>query len=428
MPAADAIAVNHMSWKPRIGSAACLLIAAIFSVWLMSPLLWGSILNDGRAFYAAGQVAARGGDVYNQVLIVSEEDRLNDAARAVGSGRDSFTPNPYHYPPVMTRAFQALTPLDEGRFLVVVDAVLLAAGIIGLELVLAALAWRGRWWPRAVFLTSLPMFMVLFTGNPSSLLLLGWGAAFLAYRRNHLLLAGALLAVGLLKIPVGLPVAAALVLAAERGRARMLAGSAIGVGVFAAISLLADPSGSVAWAASLFAFAPTIDLHQTDVMRQCCMSGISALFLGLGPLWASLIAVVLVAGPLLWMFRSGVLGEAWRRQPLVVMALLLAAGLALAPYSHTNDLVLDAMPMLVLASLPLTMVSRVTFVVWSLSVPMRLAFLLTVHQLNVPVGQPWSEGVVLAIATFAAVALATTRLGAAAVRVPERAAASHTRA
>jgi Glycosyltransferase family 87 len=402
---------DHLGWQPRLGTAICLVVSGIITVWLLSPALWHNVGTDARAFYAAARVAQGGGDVYDQALIGIDEAKLNRELGVTGPGRPSVSVNEYHYPPVMTVVFRAMAPLGYSWFLAALDAVLLLAGLAGFEMVLASLSWRGRWWPRAWFLVTFPMFEVLFLGNPSSLLLLAWGGALLASRRGRPALAGALLAIGLLKIPVGVPVAVALIVAAPASRVRLAAGAALGAALFALGNLAVDANGLLAWVRYFGPMASSINVHQRAVVPQCCLAGVPGVFLGLGPVAATAIAIVLVGAPLAWLLRSGALGRVYREAPAMALALVMAAALAVAPYLHSNDLVLEALPLLVLVALPLTRPNRLVLLLWALSVPVNLALALLLGALMInPVLQPFSFGVALSAATFVALVIATARL------------------
>ncbi|MFY9614249.1 MAG: glycosyltransferase family 87 protein, partial [Candidatus Dormiibacterota bacterium] len=233
MPPPNTPAINRLAWTPGLLTAACLVICVVYGTWQLSPVFWSQAGNDSRVFYAAARLASTGDNPYDFGRLAAVEGQLNAEARAAGNGRDSLSPNEYHYPPVMTRAFMALAPLGDFGFLVAVSLLALVAGLTGFELILSALDWRGRWLPRLFFVFSLPMLTVLSSGNPATLLLLSWGGALFASRRGRPLLAGMLLAACWIKPPVGVPVAVAL-LVAERARWRpMLAGLALGTLAFA---------------------------------------------------------------------------------------------------------------------------------------------------------------------------------------------------
>jgi hypothetical protein len=96
-------------------------------------------------------------------------------------------------------------------------------------------------------------------------------------------------------------------------------------------------------------------------------------------------------------------------RPLMLLALLMAAGLALTPYIHLNDLVLEALPLLVLASRPLGILGRGTLVLWGLSLPINLALAVALFTITGDVNKPWSYGVVLTGGTLLAITVAANR-------------------
>ena len=402
-------------WKPGILTAASVLVSGIIALWLVSPLFWSSFGQAGRVFYAAARVASDGGNPYDQGQITRAQERINTELTVRGSNRGGFPPAPYQYPPLLTRFFQGLLSLDEGQFTAAVDGLFLLAGLAGLELVLVALEWRERWVPRLLFLTSMPLVTLLIAVNPTPLLLLGWGAGYLALRRGRPVLAGALLAVGLLKIPVGVPMAAAVVFASPGQRARLMLGSAVGTAAFAGINLLAGPRETLEWLTSLLPFVATIDMHQGIVMKQCCLAGFSAPFLTLGPVPAASLAVALAAAPLVWLYRRGALAGISRRDPVLLLALLLTAGLGATPYVHPYDLALLVVPLLVVASAPLTTLNRITLSLWALSLPLSVLVTLAVLPFTGTANLPWSSAVVLTAVTLLALTVEAGRGADAAV-------------
>jgi hypothetical protein len=387
-------------------TASCLVICVVYAIWQLSPVFWSQAGNDSRVFYAAARLASTGDNPYDFGRLAAVEGQLNAEARAAGNGRDSLSPNEYHYPPVMTRAFMALAPLGDFGFLVAVSLLALVAGLTGFELILSALDWRGRWLPRLFFVFSLPMLTVLSSGNPATLLLLSWGGALFASRRGRPLLAGMLLAACWIKPPVGVPVAVAL-LVAERARWRpMLAGLALGtLAVAGACVVAGGVDGTAAWLRSLVDFSATINANQTAVIQQRFLAGLSAPFFFLGPLAAGGVALALVTGVILWARRGGAFSVARDRAPLG-LALLTAAALAVAPYIHTYDLVLMAAPLLVLCGLPLTGLNRAVLLLWALAPVLNLAVVLAVVAVTGSLDTPWSFAAGLNAVTLVAVAIA----------------------
>jgi hypothetical protein len=415
------VAVNHLSWHPGITAAACLLISGLVSVWLVSPFFWNSIGNDGRVYYAGARVAARNANPYDQAQMIDEFATINAEARSAGSNRDQISPQHYHYPPVMTRSFSLLAPLGDVGFVAVTEIVFIAAAVAGFELVLAALAWRGRWWPRLLFLSSSPVVTMVIADSFTSLLLLAWGAAFFNARRGRPFVAGLLLALGHVKFLVGVPAAAALLVALPQARLRTAQGFAVGTGIFVAANVLASPAQFVEWIRSLLQFSSALDVSSQAVFKQCCLAGLSAPFLSQGPVIANLIALALVALLLAWLYRRGALADVVRHQPLLLLGVLLAVGLATSPFIHPYDLALEAVPLLALASLPLTLWSRVALTLWALSVPFSLAISLAVLALGHDTNQPWSYGVVLSGVTLLALVVAAAARAPSVRQVAERA-------
>jgi hypothetical protein len=97
--------------------------------------------------------------------------------------------------------------------------------------------------------------------------------------------------------------------------------------------------------------------------------------------------------------------------PGALTALALSGALLLSPYLHLNDLLLLALPLLVIATAPLTLLGRITLVVWAVgtSVNLLLAFA-EAQLLHAPrPGGPAGFGLVLTVLAFAAVAAVAGR-------------------
>jgi hypothetical protein len=123
----------------------------------------------------------------------------------------------------------------------------------------------------------------------------------------------------------------------------------------------------------------------------------------------------LVAVALALLTVSGLIGAVtWRRatrnpaiQPAGAMtALALSGALLITPYIHLNDLLLEALPLLVIAAAPLRWPGKVALVVWAVGVPANLALaILQAHVFHV--GRPATPvgfGLILATLAFLAVA------------------------
>ncbi|HXA43848.1 MAG TPA: glycosyltransferase 87 family protein [Candidatus Solibacter sp.] len=359
---------RSLSWQPGRFSAAVLLVSALVALWLVSPVFWDRLGGDSRAFYSAARVDQRGGDPYSFSQLKAEEAAV-DANSGRHPGTTAYGANPYHYPPLMTVAWEALTPLGDRGFYWANLGVLLLLGVAGFEMVLAALSWTRRGLPRALFLVSPATAVVLVSGNPSTVLLAAWGGALLAASRRRALLAGALLAIGWIKPPVGLPAAAALLLAGPGSKRSMLAGFGLGTLGFGVANIaVGGGDQTLRWARSLFEFTATLDPRQAEVIGQCCLTGLPGLMLGAVPMPVAVAAAGLLALAMLWVAaRRGLLGDS-SPDPLWTLAILVALALVVTPYVHLNDLVLESLPVLLIASQPLTAISRLTLLLWGLGV------------------------------------------------------------
>ncbi len=345
------LAGRSLSWQPRAFTAAVLLISSLVSLWLFSPTFWDRLGGDSRAFYAAARVDLRGGDPYSYSQLTAEEAAI-DAASGAHPTTTAYGPNPYHYPPLLTRAWATLTPLGDRAFYWANLGVLLLLGLAGFELILTALGWSNRWLARGFFLVSPAMTVALTSGNPSTVLLAAWGGALLAANRNRAVLAGTLLAVGWIKPPVGIPVALALGVAGPGSKRLLAAGFGVGTAVLGLANLLVGPAPTWRWLGSLFEFTATLNPRQAAVIGQCCLTGLPSLFLDAVSLPLAVLTAALVAGgALVFAGRRGLLGRL-RPDPRLPLALLTSLALIATPYIHLNDLVLEALPLLPQHRLP----------------------------------------------------------------------------
>jgi hypothetical protein len=352
-----------------------LVASAAFNLWLFSPIFWNEIGVDNKDLYAAASLVEQGGNPYDVAQLVAEQDRLYNTPQ----GLKPTDPGYYHhatygYPPLFTRLSRLALGLGAVAYYVVSLVVILAAGIVGMEALLRAVDWHGRWLPRLFFLASTPLALAAFVGNPSTLLLLSWGAALWLAIRGRPLLAGAALSLCLVKLPVGLPIAAAMLVAVPAARLRVLSGMIIG----ATTLLLADLAltGTAAlgqWVAGLGVYGGSLSTTQgRSLFSQSGLAGIPGLFVDhVSVPLAVIIAAVPVGAALAWAWSARRRTDAGG-DPVLRLALLTAAALAVSPYLHLNDLVLEALPLLVLASRPLTALSKVALVVWAIGVPARL--------------------------------------------------------
>jgi hypothetical protein len=348
-----------------------LLVAALVAIWLFTPTWAAERGIDAKDLYAAASLQSRGGNPYDPEQQRREQDRLFNIPSHILPGQGGHAHAPYGYPPLFTAALRAALPMGFGLFYLAAVALLLAAGMGGFEAILEVAGWRRRWLARGFFLASMPMALSLFVGNPSPLLLFGWAMALLLARRGRPFAAGLVLTLCLLKLPVGLPAAAALIAGVGSGRLLLAAGLGVGTAVVGSLQvLLTGPGATLDWVRSLGGYASGLK-SGSSAFSQSGLAGVPSLFIDfLPPLAAVVIGVALVAVILTWAGTR--LSAAGAKAPNLWLAVLLVAAVGLTPYLHLNDLVLLALPLLLLAQTTGGFLARLTELTWFLGIPARL--------------------------------------------------------
>lgn len=399
--------------RPGIGArgraaVAILTLATVAGAWLLSPVWWNSLGNDSRVFYSAAGVADAGGNPYDFELLRAEETRVNRAAPP--DQRQAFSPAPYAYPPLMTAVYESLLPLGERGFYWANVAILVAALALAYRLTAVGARWSNHRLGALALAVSAPSVLGLVAGNPSNLVFVAWAAGFYALARGRPVAAGAILAFTLIKPPIGLAVTAALVLATPAAAGTLLLGFAAGTALFMAINLLvAGPGTTASWLEMLVSFASTVNVPGS-ANQQCCLAGLPALMLDHAPTTVAIAAAsAVVAVVLVLALRRPSTRAALRRDWLGRVALLTAAALAVSPYLHLNDLVLLTVPLMVVASRQLNVVSVTALVTWGLGavVPLLVGVILAL-MLHQNVVSSIGYGVVITALTLLAVAAAVS--------------------
>ena len=398
-------------WRPGIGTATVLLVAALFAGWLFTPTWSGERGIDAKDLYAAASLQSHGGNPYDPNQQGAEQDRLFNIPAHVAPGQAGYAHAPYGYPPLFTRVLRGALPLGFNGFYLVTLALLLAAGMVGFEAVLRVAGWRERWLARGLFLASAPMALSLFVGNPSPLLLLGWAVALFLARRGRPFVGGLVLTLCLLKIPVGLPAAIALLVAPGSGRLLLASGLAVGSSLLAGLQLLlTGPEATANWVRSLGGYACGLGGGAGSAFSQSGLAGFPALFLDYLPApVAALFGLLLVAAVLFWAWRR-LAGSAPAIAPNLCVAVILVAAVGATPYLHLNDLVILALPLLLLAQTTPSILGRVTELAWFIGIPARLfALAIASVALNLhPTSGSAGIGVVLLLLLLVTLPIATT--------------------
>ena len=396
-----------LDWRASRPTSVVLLAALIFGLWLFTPAWQNERGADFRDLYAAASLSSHGGDPYDPSQQFAEEDRLFKAA-GVGS-----THATYGYPPLFTAVVRTALPLGEPAAYALFAALLAIAGAVGFELLLVALDRRRRRLARAFFLTSTPMVLSLLVGNPSPVLLLAMAAAMWLMRRRRALLAGLVLSVCLLKLPVGLPAAVAIILASPWLRARLGLGFAAGTAGWVLLDIaLSGPGPFGRWLGSLMGYGAALSPHTSSAFSQSGLAGLPALFLDHLPLAVSVaLALVPVAAVAVYVWSGGGLKADSPQEPWLAAALLLVMLVGLSPYLHLNDLVLLAFPLLVVAGARPRIIGSLALLDFSVGAPLRLlavvALVATVGYR--PAASYAGSGISIVVLSLLAVALVARR-------------------
>lgn len=399
-----------LGWRPGLGAMLLLTVSVAFAAYVLSPIWWSQVGEDTRVFYAAGQLAQAGGNPYDPQALAAEEDRLYTPP----GGAQAFAHATYANPPLFSSflVIASRLPLAVFRFLAFV--LLAVLGALGLELSLAAAGWRPRGWARGLMLSSSPMILAVFVGNTSPVLLAAWAGAWLAMQRRHPWMAGALLTLLWLKPSVGLLVAAALLVAGPAGRATAALTFAAVSLVLAAIDVVTTGIGPLAaWLRALTGYAGSLSSaagRTAFSSNSEALAGLPGAFLDHLPAAASVALSAAIVGAVAWVYLRG-RWTAVRDDPMARLAVAMSAVLAVSPYLHLNDLVLEAAPLMLVASVQLTPSSRLALTLWTAGGLLNLLVVVLVVNLTHQQLQSSSfgYGVVLNAATLVAVMAAARR-------------------
>jgi hypothetical protein len=390
----------------------------LFPIWLSQLSTEVFRGADAKVYYAAAELDSRGGNPNDAASLIHEGEVLYNQPRGLRRGEPgAYYMAPYGFPRLFTRLSRPFLGLGvPGYYLAILAAITLAC-LLGLEALMTASDWdRDRWLPRLFLLLSAPFAEDAFVGNVSAALFLSWAFAFLMARRGRPLVGGLILSICLIKIPVGAPAAAALIAfppqasgagSTAQVRLRLGLGLVIGAAGWAALNIAVTGwEATSSWWSSLVGYGQALSVGPGTVYNLSDQAGLPSVLLGR---MAAPVAVALAAVPV-----AVVVGFVlYRRRnmhasapPGAITALAVAGALLLSPYLHLNDLLLLALPLLVIAASPLKLLGRVTLVVWAVAASVNLLLALVEAQLlNAPrQGGPAGFGLVLAVLAFAAVA------------------------
>ena len=231
---------QSVSRKTRFRVSACMLFLALFQVATLAVGMKFALAGfaDFRAFYGAGTIVRTGqaADLYDYEL----QHRVQNA---VIGGRTAALP--FVYPTYAALPFVPLSLLHyKAAFvaLLLINAALLAAAVLVMLPYLEPL--RAVWppLPWLLFACFYPVGIALLQGQVSMALLLIFCLCFVSLERGRTFSAGALLAVGLMKFHVVLPI---VLLFAIWRRWRFVGGFALGSAAVGLVCLVMAGAGGL---------------------------------------------------------------------------------------------------------------------------------------------------------------------------------------
>jgi hypothetical protein len=410
--------VTGLGWRPGWLTLGCLVLALLFPIWLSQLSTQVFRGADAKVYFAAASLDARGGDPNDAASLIQEGEVLYNLPLGLHRGQPgAYYMAPYGFPRLFTRLSRPLLGLGTTGYYLAILAAITMACLAGLEALMTAMDWdRNRWLPRFFLLLSAPFAEDAFVGNVSAALFLSWALAFLMVRRGRPFVGGLILSVCLVKIPVGAPAAAALIAFPPRAEgkspsrgARLGLGGGLALGAAAWMILNLVVTGwqaTASWWSSLVGYGRALSAGPGTVYNLSEQAGLPSILLGHVPTTTAVIVAALPVGAVLIVVLLRSVRDRGTTLPGATTALALAAGLLLSPYLHLNDLLMEALPLLVVAASPLRPLGRLTLVVWAVGSSVNLLAALTeTNVLHSPrQGGAAGFGLVLAVLAFAAVA------------------------
>ncbi len=336
------LSIGRLSWLAYTAVVAVLLAcyASIFRGGIGGGV-------DFACFRAAAVVLSHGGNPYDFGQLWRVENALYNVPQHLHPGAPAYYYlDRYYNPPLFATLLTPLTHLPLAAGNAIYGACVTVFVAAGAWFMLAALGWtRRRALAIGLVLVSPSVFLAVWNGQQSTLLLCALGASLYALRCERPGLAGALLALTWVKPHLLIPfaLAAPLLLPSSRAMLRWYAGLAAATLAGVVLTVLTTGAASiVAWLHTLVGYTGYADAIQTYMPS---LSGMSLILLP-HP-WNKALALALMAVGMAVMalaiagVRRGQL-ELWSG-----LGILVAAWLLFTPFAHANDDVLLCLPLAV---------------------------------------------------------------------------------
>jgi arabinofuranan 3-O-arabinosyltransferase len=290
--------------------------------------------QDFRAFFAAGTVAARGGDPYDWPALARTEDALYNTPSATKPGDPRYYDFiPFPEGPWLAIALEPFTALTWQLVYVVYATLIWLAIVFGTWLILTRLGWAGRrrWLALACTALSPIAFFNVFQGQVSALIFLGFAAGWALAARGRPVLAGLALTLVWIKPNFGVVLPIVVVLLEPRSVRRTL----LSFAGFSALGMIlasaAIPGVLVHWVEEVVTQWRALQGTQPDV------ASLHSFYYPALSGWVKTLALAFVmvagCGYAIWAF-----GRRHTHQSRALTLLLL--WFALLPYVHSFDAIL----------------------------------------------------------------------------------------
>ena len=324
------------------------LLATLIACYL-TLLAWGHNIGvDFAYFRAAAVVATHGGNPYDFKQLWQAENALYNLPRHLQPGDPSYYYlDRYYNPPLFATLLRPLASLSFELGFAIYGAAVIGLAAAGSWLLVQSLGWT-RYRRAAVTLTLVSpcVFLAVWNGQQSTLLLFALGAALYALRGERPGMAGALMALGWVKPHLLVPIAVAIPLLLPSGRLALRWYMGFGLATLAGIGLTVATTGVAsiaAWLHTLFGYTGYADAIQNYMPS---LSGMTLILLPqpwnrVGALALMAIGCCAMAVTVAQVRRRGA-------APWAGIGLLVATWLVFAPFAHTNDDVLLLLPLAVL--------------------------------------------------------------------------------
>lgn len=315
-------------------------LVAVMVTYYLTIFLHGAGTGvDFACFRAAAILFAHGGNPYDFAQLWQVENALYNAPLHLHPGLPAYYDlDRYYNPPLFATALTPFTRLPLTLGYAIYAAITLGLAIVGAWLTLLALGWtQRRGIALAIVVVSPCVFLIVWSGQQSSLLFCALGAALYLLRRERVALAGAVMALGWVKPHLLIPVALAapLLLFSPRVAWRWYMGFGAATVGGLVLTIVTTGAGSIlAWLHALFGYTGYVDSIQTYLPSLAGMT----LVMAPHPLNKALAVAVMILGVSVTVV---VLARARRSlDPIAAIIVLMAAWLLFTPFAHANDDVL----------------------------------------------------------------------------------------